>query len=460
MIKAESCYGLTDQGLQRQNNEDAFVLQTLSNSLLLACVIDGVGGYEGGEVAAGIAQSIFIGRRPEAFTDPVQKLRDLFADINRDIITARQANQTLSGMACVATAVLADFKANIFYYVHVGDTRLYLYRDSSLIKVTKDQSFVGYLEDSQKISEHEAMTHPKRNEINKALGFEPLLTSQADYFETGSSPFLPGDLLLLCSDGLTDLVTKNDISNVLEEAETVKVAAETLIRKANEAGGKDNITAVLVENTNARVESQKTKPVNTVVDSRVTEERPPTIVTVTKRPVGLVVFLLLLIVAMACTTLYLWKGEKPVISDPVLLQTPSLNPDQKKLIDSLAVSPFVFLDSSGNRTITLTKAIMIEKDSVYLNANGMRFVCDSGMKGPAFIISKNCSDFLLENCVVSGFETGIENNSASLRLRKVVFENCTRSLQQALNLAKQTALSFDITDSSIKKLKSASRLRQ
>ena len=104
-------------------------------------------------------------------------------------------------MACVLTLAVVDIEKNKFYYAHVGDTRLYLFRDNTLVKVSKDHSFVGFLEESGRLTEEAAMQHPKRNEINKALGLGVKFSASDDYIETGESPFLPGDLLLLCSDG-------------------------------------------------------------------------------------------------------------------------------------------------------------------------------------------------------------------------------------------------------------------
>ena len=118
-------------------------------------------------------------------------------------------------MACVLTCVVADIKNNKCWYAHVGDTRVYLLRDHSLVKISKDHSDVGFLEESGRLSEEEAMRHPRRNEINKALGFEEDISTPEDFIETGESPFLPGDLLLLCSDGLTDMISSGSIMQVL-----------------------------------------------------------------------------------------------------------------------------------------------------------------------------------------------------------------------------------------------------
>ena len=163
-------------------------------------------------------------------------------------------------MACVLTLVVADVTNNQLHYIHIGDTRLYLLREKSLVKLTKDQSFVGFLEDSGRITEEAAMKHPKRNEINKALGFDPGIRDHEDYFEYGSSPFLPGDTLLLCSDGLTDMVGSALITSILTTDQPIEQKCKALIDAANMAGGKDNVTAVIVQNAKERLKQRITKP--------------------------------------------------------------------------------------------------------------------------------------------------------------------------------------------------------
>ncbi len=204
---AENYFGITDTGRQRDNNEDNFIAEPVfNNTLIAACVIDGVGGYEGGEVAAAIArESIlqsFSGTAAELFVT----MKNAFNNANEKIYQEKLNGNKNKNMACVLTLALADIPNNKLHYAHVGDTRLYLLRDNSLVKLTKDQSFVGFLEDTGRLTEETAMTHPKRNEINKALGFDPNIPVQTDYIETGESPFLPGDAILLCSDGLTDMI--------------------------------------------------------------------------------------------------------------------------------------------------------------------------------------------------------------------------------------------------------------
>ena len=136
-----------------------------------------------------------------------------------------------------------------------------LLRDNSLVKVSHDHSFVGFLEESGRLTEENAMNHPKRNEINKALGFDEEKFIEDDYVETGESPFLPGDILLLCSDGLSDMINSRTITGILSSPHSLKEKSNALIDTANLAGGKDNITVVLIENDKSPSQHEATKPV-------------------------------------------------------------------------------------------------------------------------------------------------------------------------------------------------------
>lgn len=188
----ESFFGITDTGKLRDNNEDNFIAQkVLNKQFIAACVIDGVGGYEGGEIAAQIAHDAILDYLRIPSGDVVTMMKEAVKAANEKIYTEKQQHPDRKQMACVLTLALVDPKNNQFYYAHVGDTRLYLLRGNSLVKVTKDHSFVGFLEDSGRLSEADAMSHPKRNEIDKALGFDAQISINADYIETGNSPFLP-----------------------------------------------------------------------------------------------------------------------------------------------------------------------------------------------------------------------------------------------------------------------------
>jgi serine/threonine protein phosphatase PrpC len=262
MAVDNNVFGQTDIGRVRANNEDAFLAEELLHSgFILGCVIDGVGGYEGGEVAAAITKDC-IKRNLFNVTAAglIPRMIGTLKLANEEIYTRKQLDVSLEKMACVLTLVIADVKNNKFYYVHVGDTRLYLLRDKVLVKITQDHSFVGFLEDSGRLTESAAMSHPKRNEINQALGFTSTDTLKEDFFESGESPFLPGDTLLICSDGLTDRIDKEQMTSILIQHQSLNAATATLINAANDAGGHDNITVVLVKNNTEPVKHAIAKP--------------------------------------------------------------------------------------------------------------------------------------------------------------------------------------------------------
>ena len=257
----ENVVGLTDTGRVRENNEDTFIAERVQNdALIIACVIDGVGGCAYGEVAAAVARQAVLDcfSRPSGEVAP--GLRAALIVANDRIFAEKQRDSDYDKMACVLTLAIVDPGNNQFLYAHVGDTRLYLLRDGSLIKVAKDHSFVGFLEDTGRLSEAAAMRHPKRNEIDRALGFVPHIDTPDDYIETGQSPFLPGDTLLLCSDGLTDLVVKTEITAILTGTGSLADKGARLVAAANEKGGTDNITVVLVYHDTPRSEHLPIRP--------------------------------------------------------------------------------------------------------------------------------------------------------------------------------------------------------
>src|SRR5690349_10160425 len=265
---AKNYFGITDTGKQRTNNEDTFIAAELSSPLITACVIDGLGGYEGGEVAAAIAKDAIIKTVSKNTGDVISLMKQaiVYAGSNIQEAKRNKDNENYNHMACVVTLSLVDIENNKFYYAHVGDTRLYLLRDRSLVKITKDQSFVGFLEDNGRLTEEEAMQHPKRNEINKALGFD-MSVDATDYIETGESPFLPGDMLLLCSDGLTDMINSQTMAAILNSNRSLQQKAEALVQAANEAGGNDNITVVLVHNDKKQLKQEAIKPATQKIET-------------------------------------------------------------------------------------------------------------------------------------------------------------------------------------------------
>ena len=241
-------YGITDTGKKRNNNEDAFVAEQLDESAVLAVVIDGVGGYEGGEVAAEIAQKEIPAYLKEFNNgERLEQLKRAVVSANNTIFERRQVDYTKANMCCVLTAVIIDTKQQFVYMAHVGDTRFYQFHNSFLDKLSHDHSLVGYMEDIGVLSEEQAMHHPKRNEIRRCVGSERHDVDDYNFIEAEQFPLLQNSTYLLCSDGLTDLVTSGQIRNIIQQNIPIKDMAQNLITAANDAGGKDNITTVIVD---------------------------------------------------------------------------------------------------------------------------------------------------------------------------------------------------------------------
>ena len=241
--RAVRAAGSTNPGLQREVNEDRFHSDPVRG---LYAVIDGVGGQAAGGKAADTAAAM-LRARLERETGPIAwRLREAISIANNEIHRLAGARPEWSGMACVLTAVvLHNGSATVG---HVGDTRLYKLRRGRIEKVTRDHSPVGEREDAREISELDAMQHPRRNEVYRDVGSEPHEPADPDFIDVQEISFEPDAALLLCTDGLTDLVHSSTINQIVRRhagrpAEVVK----TLIDAANEAGGKDNVTVVYVE---------------------------------------------------------------------------------------------------------------------------------------------------------------------------------------------------------------------
>lgn len=241
-------YGQTDMGRQRTNNEDAFVAEQLDNASVLAVAIDGVGGYEGGEVAAEIAQKE-IPRYMREFRngERLELLKQAVVSANNAIFERRQTDAEHPNMSCVLTSAVIDGSRKMIDMVHVGDTRLYQFRHHQLVKLSHDHSLVGYREEMGDLTEEQAMNHPQRNVISRDVGSGRHEVADRDFLEAASFPLLPNSILLFCSDGLTDLVTSRQIIAILDKPASLRQKAAELIAAANNAGGKDNVTVVLVE---------------------------------------------------------------------------------------------------------------------------------------------------------------------------------------------------------------------
>lgn len=469
-------FGLTDTGKVRDNNEDTFIAETTANGLVIACVIDGVGGYSGGEIASGIARQSILQHLNSQRKDLPSLMKDAIIAADDQIMAEKQKVKEHENMACVLTLAVIDLQKNLLYYAHVGDTRLYLFRDGSLIKISKDQSFVGFMEDSGRLTEEQAMSHPKRNEINKALGFGAKIAAQDDYIETGQSPFLPGDLLLLCSDGLSDMVNRQGITDTLTKKTTLQEKAAELIQTANNNGGRDNITVVLVKNDKQSPIHEATKPIVKTERPRPVVNHQPNIITTAAKDVavqreitpvavpivqnnkGLVVLLSVLCIVFLAFALYLlWQNNtrsNTIKQQKLATMQPVRNAQEAKLqdtINKLIGNTLIISDSLFKSPIILNEDIHFNKDTLFIIAKTPIIIrSDSAYKGAAVSIKPISKYVFLENITFENFHTAILSQNNVLQLKNVQFNNCVNSIEATYNLPPHKYIQGKIPASSFK----------
>jgi protein phosphatase len=223
----------TDPGRKRRRNEDAYVIQPP-----LFAVADGMGGAQAGEVASRLAAEAL---REGGNGDGEERVASLVREANRRVYERSRSDKAASGMGTTVTAALIE--GTLVRVGHVGDSRAYLIRDGLLSQLTDDHSLVAELMRDGKLSQEEADAHPQRSVITRALGTDPDV--DVDTFTIQAHP---GDVFLLCSDGLTTMVDDQAILGIVEEQRNdLERAARSLVDAANDAGGEDNITVVLFE---------------------------------------------------------------------------------------------------------------------------------------------------------------------------------------------------------------------
>ena len=437
----EQFFGLSDTGKQRENNEDLFIAQQIrGRKFILASVIDGVGGYAGGEIAAEQAKAAIIERAGKPFNEAIPMLAECFYLANERVIAEKKRGDKYQEMSCVATVALADIAANQFYYAHVGDTRLYLFRDGSLVKISHDQSFVGFLEESGRLSEQAAMEHPRRNEINKALGFEDNLNQHADYIETGQSPFLPGDVLLLCSDGLSDMLSSTEMISILSRSGSLKEKTRLLIDLANEKGGRDNVTVVLVQNDKAPQQYTANKITESAAKPQPVKEieQPVTAAPVhrKKNNIAATVFAILALIFLV-TSIYLYRLPPVVkIITPAKKVPGNKEIKLQQVINNAKGKSIILTDTAFAGPVIINQPIIIDKDSLVLKAKGnIVLQCDTGYNGPAIILSSKCRHIVLDSLSFNGFTIGVDVTGNALSLKNVRFYNCRSAIRQSFTLA-------------------------
>ena len=237
------CAGLSDTGRARRQNEDRIHTDPERGIFIVA---DGLGGHAAGERAAETAVSMILARLQRQTGGTEERIREAIAVANNEIHSLANSNPEWQGMASVVTlAVVEDDQVTVG---HVGDSRLYLLEPGTIRKITRDHSPVGELEDSGQLSEAAAMAHPRRNEVFRDLGSEPHGPHDEDFIEISRFTLRPDAAFLICSDGLSDQVTADRIRAIVEaRARNPRGAVELLVKAANDAGGKDNVSVVLVE---------------------------------------------------------------------------------------------------------------------------------------------------------------------------------------------------------------------
>jgi PPM family protein phosphatase len=231
-------FGLTHAGKVRQNNEDALLVGGGEDETLFV-VADGIGGFEAGEVASSLAIDVLKDLQPD------QPFKAAIGEANRRIVAAGRGDEKLSGMGTTVVAIRFGGKQGepVAEVAHVGDSRAYLVRGGDMNPITEDHSLVAELVRSGDLTRDEAAEHPQKNLITRALGAD----EEVDV-DTAIVPIEAGDRILLCSDGLSDMVSETGISEILAEyPDDPERAARVLLSAALDAGGNDNITVVVVD---------------------------------------------------------------------------------------------------------------------------------------------------------------------------------------------------------------------
>lgn len=244
----------THTGKVRDHNEDSVGLIQTDAGVIIAVVADGLGGHNAGEIASQETVKIVTERLQtfEANRSTQTKIEALTAvveEANEKVYQLANQHGKLQGMGCTVVSIIAE--PNEVVIAHVGDSRAYLLHKDGLYQLTEDHSFVNLLKKHGQITEEEARTHPKRNMIVRAVG-----TSESVEVDLIDTPWRQGDIFLLCSDGLTSMVSDREIGLVLSSSRmNLEEKADRLVEMALEAGGTDNISLILLEHIKGSAKS-------------------------------------------------------------------------------------------------------------------------------------------------------------------------------------------------------------
>lgn len=233
-------FARSHQGMVRSNNEDSFYFRATHPILLV--VADGMGGHQAGEVASKTAVNAVkncILTDVAAEEDPQHVLAQAVRSANTEVFTKATADQSLQGMGTTLTVAL-EHEAT-WYFAHVGDSRAYVLRNASIEQISSDHTLVAELVRTGAITDVEAEEHPQKNVITRAVGTD--LSVKPDLFNI---PMKGADALVLCTDGLTNVVNDKEIHQAIQSDSPLNEAVEQLVQLANERGGQDNITILAI----------------------------------------------------------------------------------------------------------------------------------------------------------------------------------------------------------------------
>lgn len=237
-------FSLSDCGKRRTNNEDFAIAEAFKDYIILI-LADGMGGHNGGEVASGCGAKTALSciKSKLKGTSTPQEILDILSKAvkraNLEILAEAQAQASLEGMG--TTMDVCVIKGKNAYIAHVGDSRVYkVGADEKITQITRDHSLVEFMLESGAITPEEAQHHPQKNVITRALG-----TNSSIEVDTFTTDISEGDKLLMCSDGLTNMVEETRISKIVASQESLEKIAHTLVSEANTKGGVDNITVIV-----------------------------------------------------------------------------------------------------------------------------------------------------------------------------------------------------------------------
>ena len=241
MIKV---YGRTDRGKVRSTNQDSFTVKELPGGAALAIVCDGMGGEHGGNVASRnavniVGQRVWARYREELDSNSIRSMLLVAASVaNTMVHDMGQKNSSLTGMGTTLVACVA--RGGTAHFAHAGDSRAYLIGPEGITQITRDHSVVQMLVENGELTEEEARVHPKKNYITRAVGVAEQLECEYNECSLGA-----GETVLICTDGLSNAVAEEEIARIVRD-NAPQDAVQALVDAANEAGGHDNITALLL----------------------------------------------------------------------------------------------------------------------------------------------------------------------------------------------------------------------